>query len=162
MLAFFLAIAANSSTCTGGQDPDTVAKRNALISTMEKQVSQYQGCKNDSDCTYLPDIGGLILNKEGLVYVQTCAKRLKKALFPGCFSTMLSSQPDFGMEPDRKKLPNEVECSENRCTSSNKNPKMRDWAKENSDLRSNFSRNLKLDRFCEEEIKKVQTTDQAK
>ncbi len=86
--------------------------------------------------------------------MQTCAKRLKKALFPGCFSTMLSSQPDFGMEPDRKKLTKGVECSENRCTSSNKNPKMRDWAKENSDYRSNFSRSPRLDRFCEEEIKK--------
>ncbi len=42
MLACLLVIAANSSTCTGGQDPDTVAKRNALISTMEMQVSQYQ------------------------------------------------------------------------------------------------------------------------
>lgn len=158
MIASILAIATNSVSCSGGQDPDTVARRNALLSIMERQANQYQNCKTDSDCTYLPDVGGLILSKEGLVYVQTCAKRLKKVLFPACFSegpVMLSTQQEFGMELDQTNFPKNVECKQSKCVASQISSGNRNWVTENSDYRSNHARHPKIDQQCENEIRSL-------
>jgi len=141
--------------CTGRTDTGTLENKKKLKEHIERVVTQYQSCSSAADCTFFPEVDGLIVNKQGLPLVMECSRRLKVSLFPKCFPQNSLMEPAFGMEAEPPNIPASVSCQNNKCVGVYIGDRWTNWNKENRlYLKTVRSKMFKIDSLCEEILKK--------